>query len=268
MSRTSEYPATTTVVEVATSASLSSASKFGRRRRRSCRVAGEGSTAKRSFQLSVAASTRGPRLGKSFLLLVGADEAKALLPFALGQEAPLVSEEAEARGLVRVETPWEAVLRLRYAADEGDYTETLAVLERLVLEGLVSPDDPVIEALLAWVRSLMIEAGAKEEDVAKVQRLEDLGGPVVDSWFAKRLRESGRKERAEGLKEGRAEGRREGLRATLVRQARRKFGVETGKELATLLEGVSGSDRLAEVADLIIDCASGPELLARAAETS
>ena len=208
-----------------------------------------------------------------------ADEAKAFLPFALGQEALLVSEEAEARRLVRVETPWEAVLRLRYAADEGDYTETLAVLKRLVLEGLVSPDDPVIEALVAWVRSLMIEAGAKEEDVAKVQRLEDLGGPVVDSWFAKRLRESGRKERAEGRAEGRREGQREGRReaearaqrdqrATLVRLARRKFGVETAEELAALLEGVSGSGRLAEVADLIIDCASGPELLARVAETS
>ena len=152
-----------------------------------------------------------------------------------------------------------------------------------MLAELVSPDDPAIEALAAWVHSLMIEAGAKEEDVAKVQRLEDLGGPVVDSWFAKRLRKSGRKERAEGLEEGRAEGRREGRRegqrkaealarqnqrATLVRQARRKFGVETAEELAALLEEVSSSGRLAEVADLIIDCTSGPELLARTAETS
>ena len=139
-----------------------------------------------------------------------------------------------------------------------------------MLAELVSPDDPAIEALAAWVHSLMIEAGAKEEDVAKVQRLEDLGGPVVDSWFAKRLRKSGRKERAEGLEEGRAEGRREAeararrdQRATLVRQARRKFGVETAEELAALLERVSDPDRLAEVADLIIDCTSGPELLAR-----
>ena len=106
--------------------------------------------------------------------------------------------------------------------------------------------------------------------MAKVQRLEDLGGPVVDSWFAKRLRESGRKERAEGLAEGRREGRREAesrarrdQRATLVRLARRKFGVETAKELAALLEGVSDPDRVAEVADLIIDCTSGPELLVR-----
>ena len=102
---------------------------------------------------------------------------------------------------------------------------------------------------------------------------------MVDSWFPKRLRESGRKERAEGRAEGRREGQREGRReaeararrdqrATLVRLARRKFGGETAKELAALLDGVSGSDRLAEVADLIIDCSSGPELLARTAETT
>ena len=194
-----------------------------------------------------------------------ADEAKAFLPFALGQEALLVSEEDAARGLVRVETPWEAMLRLRYPADEGEYKEAAAALEGLPLS------DAMREALLAWVRSDMIEAGAKEEDVAKVQRLEDLGGPVVDSWFAKRLRESGRKERAEGRREGRREAEaraQRDQRATLVRLARRKFGVETAEELAALLEGVSGSGRLAEVADLIIDCASGPELLARAAETS
>ena len=180
-----------------------------------------------------------------------ADEAKAFLPFALGQESVLVSEAEEARGLMRVETPREAGLMLRYAADEGEYREALAVLTKLL-----SPDGPASAGLVAWVRSSMIEAGAKEADVAKVQRLEDLREPVVDSWFAKRFRE------------GRREGRAEGRRATLVRLARRKFGVDTGKKLAALLDGISGPDRLDEVADLIIDCTSGPDLLARAAETS
>ena len=134
-------------------------------------------------------------------------------------------------------------MRLRYTADEGEYREALAVLAELL-----SPGD------------------AAREGLVEVQRLEDLGGPVVDSWFAKSLRESGRKERAEGRREGRREAeapaRRE-QRATLVRLARRKFGVETGKKLAALLEGVSDPDRLAEIADLIIDCSSGPELLGK-----
>ena len=86
-----------------------------------------------------------------------------------------------------------------------------------------------------WVRSLLIEAGATEAEMAKVTRLKDLGSPVADSWWAKELRESGRKERAEGRREGRREAEaraRQNLRATLVRLARRKFGVETTKGLA------------------------------------
>ena len=51
-----------------------------------------------------------------------------------------------------------------------------------------------------------------------------------------------------------------------MRLAGRKFGEAAAGELAALLEGVSGPARLATVADLIIDCASGSELLARAAE--
>ena len=191
-----------------------------------------------------------------------ADEAKAFLPFALGQEALLVSEAEEARELVRVETARDAALRLRYAADEGEYREALAMLAKLLPHG-----GPASEGLVAWVRSSMIEAGAKEEDVAKVRRLEDLGGPVVDSWWAKEGRALLRKGRAEGRREAEARAR-QNQRATLVRQARRKFGGETATDLAALLEGASGSGRLAEVADLIIDCQSGPALLARAAETS
>lgn len=94
-------------------------------------------------------------------------------------------------------------------------------------------------------------------------------------WFVKELRESRRKSRAEGLEEGREEGRREAEaaawrnhRAILVRLAGRKFSVEAANELAALLEGVSDLERIAEVADLIVDCTSGAELLARAAETA
>ena len=199
-----------------------------------------------------------------------ADEAQAFLPLALGQESLLVWEAEEARELGRPETAREAALKLRYAADEGEYREALALLA-----ALLPPDGKASEGLAAWVRSSMIEAGAKEEDVARVRQLQDLAEPVVDSWFAKKFRESARKGLEAGLREGREEGRREAeararrdLRATIERLARRKFGGETASALATLLEGVSGSGRLAEVADLIIDCRSGPELLARTAKTS
>ncbi len=171
----------------------------------------------------------------------------------------------------RVETAREAALKLRYAADRAEYREALAMLE-----AWLPRDSAAREGLVAWVRSSMIEAGATEAEMAKVKQLEDLGSPVVDSWWAREgreLRRRGREEgeakgRREGRQEGRQEGRRDGQRATLVRQARRKFGEAAAGELAALLERVSGPGRLAEVADLIIDCASGPELLARAAETT
>ena len=211
-----------------------------------------------------------------------AGEAKAFLPFALGHEFVLVSEAGEARELERGETAREAALKLRYAADGAEFREALAVLKALL------PGDSVArEGLLAWVRSSMIEEGAKEADMAELRQLEDLEGPVVETWWAKERREmlrqgleEGRaRGRQEGIKEGRREGRRKGRReaearalqdqrATLARQARRKFGAETAKELASLLAGVGDSGRLDEVADLIIDCATGRELLAHTAETS
>ncbi len=191
-----------------------------------------------------------------------AEEAQGFLTFALGQEFVLVSEAEEARGLERVETAREAALKLRYAATRAEYKEALAVLAEWLPR-----DSAAREGLLAWVRSLMIEAGATEAEMAKVKQLEDLGGPVVDSWWAREGRELRRRGREEGRQEAETIAR-EDQRATLVRLAGRKFGEAAAGELAALLEGVSGPERLAEVADLIIDCASGPELLARAAETT
>ena len=71
------------------------------------------------------------------------------------------------------------------------------------------------------------------------------------------------KERAyrEGLGRGRAEGR-----ATRVRQARLKFGVETEQELSKLLEGITDPERTARIGDRIIECETGAEMLARARE--
>ena len=182
----------------------------------------------------------------------------------------LVSEAEEER----VETLREAALKLRYAANKAEYKAVLAVLAEWLPR-----DSAAREGLVAWVRSLMIEAGATEAEMAKVTQLEDLGSLVVDSWWAREGRELRRRGREEGEAKGRREGRQEGRReaettaredqrATLVRQAGRKFGEAAAGELAALLDGVSGPERLAEVADLIIDCASGPELLARAAETA
>ena len=97
--------------------------------------------------------------------------------------------------------------------------------------------------------------------------------------LAETLREWDEQKIDEGRREGRREGRQEGMRAgvlagrqevlaeeraLLCNQASRRFGAAAGAELATVLAGVEDSAELARIGTLIIDCGSGPELLARA----
>ena len=70
----------------------------------------------------------------------------------------------------------------------------------------------------------------------------------------------------EALDEGRRQGVSEGMsheRTLLRRQAARRFGVAAGDALAGLLANEEDVDRLAEVGDLVVDCATAEELLRR-----
>jgi len=72
--------------------------------------------------------------------------------------------------------------------------------------------------------------------------------------------------RRQGVSEGVLEGRRQGVsheRTLLRRLAARRFGVAAGDALAGLLANVEDVDRLADVGDLVVDCASAEELLRR-----
>ena len=162
---------------------------------------------------------------------------------------------------------------MRYAEDRTEFREALATLKKLLPE-----ESPTRQALVEWVRTSRIDEGAKEEEMAELRTLEDLGSPVMETWWAKERREAREKGHAKGHAEGhaagRAEGHKQGLReaeallrrrqrATLVRVARRKFGAETAEALAALLEGVSDEERFDVVADLIVDFDSGRDLLAQ-----
>lgn len=63
----------------------------------------------------------------------------------------------------------------------------------------------------------------------------------------------------------RASARLEGQSRTIVRIATQRFGRETARRLERLLAGVSDTDRMDRVADAVIDCGGGGELLARVA---
>ena len=66
----------------------------------------------------------------------------------------------------------------------------------------------------------------------------------------------------EWLEQGREEGREEGQLALLSRLTSHRFGVATAEALVAELRG-SDHDRLEAVADLVLDCESGTELLDR-----
>ncbi len=72
--------------------------------------------------------------------------------------------------------------------------------------------------------------------------------------------------RVQGIEQGRVQGIEQGRneeRALLCRQAARKFGGDTAERLTAALAGVTDPDRLAQVGDWIIECATAADLIAR-----
>ena len=116
------------------------------------------------------------------------------------------------------------------------------------------------KALLTWV------AGAAEtwqipgEELARIQDLTE------DETMWERVTELRDQARRDGIREGRERGLEQGraeARAIVGRLATRKFGLRTADQLSRVLEDVADPERLAEVADAIIDCDSDAELFAR-----
>ena len=100
-----------------------------------------------------------------------------------------------------------------------------------------------------------------------------LGGrlPALDdketTMLAETLRERDEMKIDEGRRQGMRAGRQEVLaeeRTLLCSLADRRFGADTGAELAALLAGVEDGAELARIGTLIIDCRSGADFLARA----
>ena len=70
----------------------------------------------------------------------------------------------------------------------------------------------------------------------------------------------------EGMQRGVAEGVQQGLarqRALLRRQAEARFGAETAERLFASLRQVEDQDRLDEIAEALVLCETGTELLRR-----
>ena len=118
---------------------------------------------------------------------------------------------------------------------------------------------PLLEIVLLWAqrtaqRLMNFDLGA--DDMAVVDRLHESG--ELEAYFAARRRAYQEQFRAEGIEQGLA-----AERDLLRRQAARKFDPRTAERLAERLADIVSSEDLAGVGDLIIDCATGEELIAR-----
>ena len=140
---------------------------------------------------------------------------------------------------------------------------------KVLLDGLRRDalDDLAAELADLLMRMLVHRFGgedAKEEDREYLAlAVTYLGEPTMLEEAITEWREAAV---AEGRSQGRAEGRSEGMvekRTLLRRMAARRFGVEAGNALATLLAGEEDSERLATIGDLVVDAANGEELLRR-----
>ena len=163
--------------------------------------------------------------------------------------------------------PAAALLRLQRCRRPAD----LPVLSATLFDALRRDGRPkrLLERLSdALMRMLAARFG---DDEAEEEYVEELRSALRHMEEPKMLAETVTRWRREAIDEGMRQGRSEGLRQGMVegertllrRQAARRFGVETGDALAALLANEQDVERLVEVGELMVDCASPEELLQR-----
>ena len=177
------------------------------------------------------------------------------------------------------ELPEGNVVSARFALEHGGplaVPAVIAALRRL----LVGPEHAELRQTFAATLRHMLEAerfgplsAALSARLRRMEALEDLD--AMTTMFEKRLddllAERGARERALGLERGEARGLERGEarglereRALLARQAGHKFGPDAASRLAAAVAEVDDPDRLEEVGEEVILCATGAEFLARA----
>ncbi len=146
---------------------------------------------------------------------------------------------------------------LENATAEGLPTAMAAVARLLKAEGELD----LAESFGMWVEGVLEpRLGVRLPSLTEMMEEPPMLAETLDEWAEEKFRLG----QAEGMERGRFKGRAEGERALLLRQAKRRFGADVAEALSDLIEDVGDFDRLAEVGDLVIDCATGSELLARA----
>ena len=172
-----------------------------------------------------------------------------------------------------------ALIGVEKTRDAARLREALASLSDLLR---AQGDDHLTQAFATWLRHGLRLAGRMPADgrepLAQLQETETMLEENVREWTREWLEqgieqglaqgiEQGRAQgieqgRAQGIEQGRAQGIKQG-RALLCRQAARKFDAAAAEMLAAALAGVTDPERLGQVGDWIIECATASELRSR-----
>ena len=89
----------------------------------------------------------------------------------------------------------------------------------------------------------------------------------LQEWHDSAIAQGVQQGMRQGMQQGMRQGVHQGQKDLLRRQAERRFDAETARWLSALLEGAD-ADRLIDVGDWIVECASGDELLDRVGQAS
>ena len=165
---------------------------------------------------------------------------------------------------------------------QGDASGVNFALAQFALENASAENLPAVMASVArplkaegeldlaesfgmWVEGVLEpRLGVRLPSLTEMMEEPPMLAETLDEWAEEKFRLGQAEGMERGMERGRFKGRAEGERALLLRQAKRRFGADVAEALSDLIEDVGDFDRLAEVGDLVVDCATGSELLARA----
>ena len=155
-----------------------------------------------------------------------------------------------------------AIARLEQARSMGELAELgLAVGDWLRQAG----ETELLGAFRAWIEQVLVQRELAGDRTAELRIGDEEDGTV--SMLLERAKKWGDELNREWLEKGLRKGRREGIRrqrALVLRQAALKFGRETASRLAPVLDGLSDPERIAAVADAVIECGTDEEFIRRA----
>ena len=121
----------------------------------------------------------------------------------------------------------------------------------------------LLDAFEAWITQVLVTRKDPAGMSMELRSWKQLEEPM--STLAERVKKWGDELNQAWLEKGIEQGRRE-ARELLYRQVVRRFGTATAKQLMPLLAEVSDPDRIAAIADGVVECRTGDEFIARVKE--